>query len=168
MGPFILDPGKVASMQTPGPSGEKPAAHVNPYAAPPLPPIAAAPGPWVPPSVPAAQRSPRQWQAFIRRRIRQYASPHAVWQEAVDQGLPPPDAVHFIDQERRAFRVGAVIMIVVGAVMAILGLAVTVASYTAAAAGPRGGSFLIWWGPILFGAVVVLLGIVRLLRILSA
>jgi hypothetical protein len=153
-------------MQDPGPSGERPAADVNPYASPQVPQVPFAPGPWMPRG-PAAPRSPRQWRAFIRRRIRKYQSPQAVWQDAVGQGLAAREADHYIDEELRAFRRGAVVAIIVGAVIAFLGLAVTVGSYAAAASGPRGGTFLVWWGPIVFGVLVVLFGFVRLLRIMS-
>jgi hypothetical protein len=51
--------------------------------------------------------------------------------------------------------------------MVMLGAIVTVASYSAAMQRPGGGEYLIWYGPVIFGAGVALYGIVRLLRSLG-
>ena len=53
----------------------------------------------------------------------------------------------------RAFRT-----VVAGAVLTGIGLIVTVATYAAAASNPRGGSYFVAFGPIIFGIVLMVRG----------
>lgn len=148
----------------PLPPIRRPAAAENPYAPPPAPAAATASAlEYIVPTGPTVQRSPLQWRAHIRQRIRRHVSAHHVWQEAVSEGLNAVDAQRFIDEEVSSLRSGAVIMIVVGVLIALLGAVVTIATFLAATRQP-GGQFFIWFGPVLFGGCVALVGIVRLLR----
>jgi hypothetical protein len=47
---------------------------------------------------------------------------------------------------------------VVGAVLAAFGLIITVATYAAASSNPRGGSYYVAFGPIIFGVVLIVRG----------
>ena len=139
----------------------------NPYA-PPLTPVQS-PAPvleCVVPTGPALQRSASQWRAHIRQRLRRGARAYQVWEEAVSEGLSAADAQRYIDEERASYRTGAVIALVVGALIALLGLVVTVATLLAAARQP-GGEFFIWFGPVLLGGAVMLVGVFRLVRSLG-
>ncbi len=56
---------------------------------------------------------------------------------------------------------GNIISMVIGAVIALVGTAVTLGTYQAASGG---GQFVVAWGAILFGALQFLSGLIRHLR----
>lgn len=133
-------------------------AESNPYASPrSLSPGASA-------SASAAQhRSPLQWRAHVRQRIRRYESPRAVRDATVAEGLAPADADRYVADEVRAFRRGAGILIVAGVVMVLLGCAAAVALFAAETRPPR-EALDVGFSPAPCGLLVALFGLVRWLR----
>jgi ankyrin repeat protein len=51
----------------------------------------------------------------------------------------------------------------IGALMFIVGMVVTIGTYSAASSGSGGGTYFLWWGPIIFGAWRILKGLGQLI-----
>ena len=110
----------------------------------------------------SSERSPRQWKAIVRQRIRRGESASHVRADVVHQGLPQEQADQFIQEERASIRGGGLLACVVGALIAGLGVLATAGSYLSAQ-GPH-GEYTIWFGAILFGAAFIIAGMYRLSR----
>ncbi len=110
-------------------------------------------------------RSPRQWEAIAELRIRQGESGTMVLRYLVEKELPQDQARRIVEKASRSARSGSLILVIIGSVAVLLGIVVTVASYLVADSSPFGGTYYIWWGPVVFGLVVLLIGVVRLSRI---
>lgn len=109
-------------------------------------------------------RSPRQWQALARVRVRQGQRGTAIADEFVQQGLDPAVAGNIADDAMRAARSGAVWLLVFGIFFALLGVVVTVVECLQGASRAYGGTYLIWFGPVLFGGIVIAIALRRLSR----
>lgn len=110
-------------------------------------------------------RSPRQWEAIVKLRIRQGESGTTLLGYLVEKGLPQDQARQIAENAIRSARSGSLILVTIGSVAVLLGIVVTVASYLVAASSPFGGTYYIWWGPVVCGLVALLVGVVRLSRI---
>jgi len=110
-------------------------------------------------------RSRRQWEAVARTRVSKGESGRSVEAEFVKQGLDVQSARAIVDEAVRVARSRAVRLLVGSASFAALGLFVTVASYSTATAGPSGGTYLIWYGPMIAGGILSLIALTRLLSI---
>jgi uncharacterized membrane protein len=64
----------------------------------------------------------------------------------------------------RALRAAGLRQIVIGAVLAVIGIVVTVVTYRHAASSSSGGTYLVAWGPVVFGAVSMVRGFRNLVR----
>jgi len=62
----------------------------------------------------------------------------------------------------------AVRTIVLGAVVAMIGLIITIVSYHSASQNPNGGTYLVAFGPVIFGALAVFRGTKSLVSALRA
>lgn len=112
-------------------------------------------------------RSSRQWEAIVKLRIRQGESGTTVLRYLVEKELLQDQARQIVENAIRSARPGSLILVTIGSVAVLLGIVVTVASYLAAASSPFGGTYHIWWGPVVCGLVALLVGVVRLSRIHS-
>src|ERR1700757_1468654 len=70
-------------------------------------------------------------------------------------------------QAQRAFaaRQAALRQIGLGIVVFIVGLVITLVTYHNAASSPTGGTYLVAWGPMLFGAIAAVRGLLALSRV---
>jgi len=110
-------------------------------------------------------RSKRQWEAAAKVRISKGDSGSVVEADFVKQGLDPQSAKAVLDEAVRNVRSRATRLLIGSTAFAGLGLFVTVASYSAATSSPYGGTYWIWFGPIIAGGIVALVALGRLLSV---
>jgi len=106
-------------------------------------------------------RSRRQWEAVARTQVSKGESGTSVEAEFVKQGLDVHSARTIVDEAVRVARSRAVRLLVGSASFAALGLFITVASYSTA----NGGTYLIWYGPMIVGGILSLVALIRLMNI---
>lgn len=110
-------------------------------------------------------RSRRQWEAVAKARVSKGEAGISIEAEFVQQGLDAETAKATVGNAVRSARSHATGLLVGSASFAVLGLLVTVGSYSAATSSPSGGTYLIWYGPIVVGGILSLVALGRLLRI---
>lgn len=110
-------------------------------------------------------RSKRQWEAAAKVRISNGEPGSVVEADFVKQGLDPQFARAIIDDAVQKVRSRATSLLIGSIAFAGLGLFVTLASYSAATSGSLGGTYWIWYGPIIAGGIVALVALSRLLRV---
>lgn len=110
-------------------------------------------------------RSRRQWEAQARGRIVKGESGAAVEADFIQQGLDAQSAKAIVDNAIASARSRATGLLIGSAAFAGLGLIVTVGTYSAATSNPYGGSYFIWFGPIIAGGITALVALGRLLGI---
>ena len=110
-------------------------------------------------------RSKRQWEAEAKVRVSKGESGSDVEADFVKQGLAPQSAKAILDDAVHKVRSRATGLLIGSAAFAGLGLLVTVASYSAATSTPSGGTYWIWYGPIIAGGIAALVAMGRLLNI---
>lgn len=83
-----------------------------------------------------------------------------------NSGIHPQAASDMVDAAVRnypsAVRSGAISQIGTGLLLFAIGLVITVGTLAAAHGGATGGFFIVSWGPMVFGAIRVLRGLLRL------
>jgi hypothetical protein len=83
-----------------------------------------------------------------------------------DQGFDADTANLVVDQTRAArgqvMREAGMKNMFIGGIVCVIGLVITVASYSAAANNPGGGSYVIAWGAVVFGAIQFFRGIFQM------
>jgi hypothetical protein len=166
-----LDP--AAAGDPPAPPAAIPPAAIPP-AAPSGGPLAFGPAPSVPPAFatpyapgygPMPQnRSPLQWQAYARAHLEARRPVGQLLAEMAASGVPQPYAFGFLAQAVSQMRQRATRFIVGGLAAVALGVIVTVATMLAAQHS-GGGEYLMWWGPVIFGAIAAAYGAYLYLRI---
>jgi hypothetical protein len=110
------------------------------------------------------KRSRRQWEAMAKMRISKGESGSDIEKDFVRQGLDPQSSRVIVESAIRNRRSRAIALMIGGSAFAGLGLFVTLASYSAVASSYRGGTYWIWFGPIIAGSIAALVGLRRLLR----
>jgi hypothetical protein len=114
-------------------------------------------------TVPTPSR--RQLEAAARTRVSKGEVGTQVENDFMKQGLEPEIAKAIVDEAVRAARKRAVRLLVGSSAFAGLGLLVTAGSYSAATSSPYGGTYLIWYGPMIAGGIVALVALGRLLSV---
>jgi hypothetical protein len=106
---------------------------------------------WTPPAQPFPQpgQQPYAQQPYAQQ---PYGAPQVPWGVA-----PPQQQYDMRAQDRKA----AVKQMVIGAVVALVGLIITVVTYKAASGG---GHYVVAWGPAIFGLVAFVRGLVAYLK----
>ena len=108
---------------------------------------------------PQGGRTRLQWEAHAEESLRRGLAPGAVAQGMVAQGLPQAEAWSIVQAAvDKQTQVANRIVGCSGAMVAA-GLLVTVVSYSASSS--MGGMYLIWWGPVVFGVIGVVIGLCR-------
>jgi uncharacterized membrane protein len=74
---------------------------------------------------------------------------------------PSPEMLAMQAQRARKQGIAA---IVIGVALLVIGVAVTVATYASASASSTGGTYIVAWGPIVFGPIAAIRGFVTLAR----
>jgi hypothetical protein len=110
-------------------------------------------------------RSRRQWEALAKARLRKGEPGSALESEFVKEGLAPQIAKDVVEEAIRSARACAIGLLIGSASFAALGVFVTVASYSATTSTPYGGTYLIWFGPVVCGGIVALVALARLMNI---
>jgi hypothetical protein len=111
------------------------------------------------------KRSRRQWQAEARLRVAKGEAGSLIGETFVQQGLDPKSAEEIVCGAQAKARSRAIWLLVVCLSLAGLGILVTVASFANAAHLPEGGTYFIWFGPVIAGAAGALVAIGRLDKI---
>ena len=105
------------------------------------------------------QLSPAEQQRFVQAvyaevalMMRNGQSVYRIEQSLVERGLKPGDARTIVNQmqeaKNKAYRDEATKQMAIGAIICIIGIAVTWGTYSAAAGG---GTYVVAWGAIVFG-----------------
>lgn len=110
-------------------------------------------------------RSRRQWEAQARVRVSRGETGSKVEADFVQQGLDSHSAKTILDEAVASARSRATRLLFGSAAFAGLGLIVTIGSYSAATSSHSGGTYWIWYGPIIAGAIAALVALGRLLNI---
>ena len=101
----------------------------------------------------------------IAARLDDGAAQSAMTAQMAAAGFDPDEAAEFVehvDKVRRSrHRRGGLLTLLFGAALSAAGVGVT--AYTYATAQP-GGSYVVWWGVILWGVVMMLYGINRMTK----
>jgi len=98
-------------------------------------------------------RSRRQWEAEAKVRVSKGESGSVVESDFVKQGLESQSAKAIVDEAIAGARSRATGLLIGSAAFVGPGLLVTVASYSAATSTPYGGTYWIWYGPIVTGGI---------------
>lgn len=102
---------------------------------------------------------------FAAERMRAGVGEGQIEQELVDKGLQPQDAKTVVqnlaDARSAAVRSAAKKNMLFGALWCIGGTVITVWTYQAAANNPGGGSYVVAWGAIIFGAIQFFRGLMQ-------
>ena len=107
-------------------------------------------------------RSARQWRAYAEQELSKGASAEHIVAHMAAQGCPWDQAEAALKQAQAGRRRSANTLIGCSAAIALVAFVVTFGSY--AAASQSGGTYLIWWGPMLMGGIGMFIGLVRRLR----
>jgi hypothetical protein len=118
-----------------------------------------------PPAAPrGTPRTPRQWRAYAEQALSKGAPPDRVMADMAAQGCPWDQAEAAIQEARASQHRSADTIIGCSAAAALIAFLVTVGTFIAATDG-GGGAYLIWWGPMLLGAIGIIIGVARKLSI---
>jgi hypothetical protein len=115
-------------------------------------------------------RSRLQCQAYVRARFEAGQPVVQMLAEMAASGVSRPDADGLVAEVIGVMRRRALAIIAVGCIAVLVGLAVTVITMQAAkeaAEGSGSGMYVVWWGPVVFGAIGALYGLRAYLKIPS-
>jgi ferric-dicitrate binding protein FerR (iron transport regulator) len=121
------------------------------------------PKPPSPPGAPSQPRTARQWRAYAEDCLARGASSDRVAADIAAQGCPWDQAEAAVHEARAGRRRSANAVIGCSAAAALVGFLVTVGTFIAATE-TGGGTYLIWWGPMLLGVIGIIIGLARKLR----
>jgi lipopolysaccharide export LptBFGC system permease protein LptF len=79
-------------------------------------------------------------------------------------GIGQADAYFLVAEVARAMRKRALGFFVVGGIAVLVGLLVTFATLQAAQSG-GGRTYIVWWGPVIFGGMAAIYGLRLLSRV---
>jgi hypothetical protein len=129
-----------------------------------------------------------QATAWVRKNLAARVDPEKLVQALMKQGWPEFDARQLLDQVMTAPAVNPaapqrtinyaspqpkaqrqvvysdsgphIRRMTIGAVMLVIGLVITIGSYSMASSSPGGGTYLLCWGPIIFGFIRLITGFI--------
>lgn len=104
----------------------------------------------------------RQWQAYVSQMIAAGKRREAILRTMLEANWPQQQARTMIQNEVSRIRGKSLVAMVVSASVGLLALAISVGTYQAASRA--GGTYVIWWGGVLCGAVGFVYGLVKLAR----
>ena len=107
-------------------------------------------------------RSRLQWRAYLRSRLDAGQPLPQLLYEMAASGIGQLDAYALVAEVCAAMRKRALGFLIGGAIVVVVGLAVTFMTLQMAQSG-GGRNYIVWWGPVVFGAMAALYG----LRLLS-
>ena len=106
----------------------------------------------------------RQFAAHCEARLKQGASKEELFRQMVEAGCPPAEAARMIDDALAKLNSAAGKLLGFGILLLVLGVLTTIATYrTAYEAG--GGTYLLWYGAVISGAVCVVMGIRAMVKL---
>jgi hypothetical protein len=100
----------------------------------------------------------RQWIAVCEGRLKKGERADAILLDGIREGYPQVDAEMMVGEAVRDINKGSWKIVGCSSILFLLGFLITVASYSAANT-PEGGSYIIWWGAILFGFIGIIYGL---------
>lgn len=158
--------------------GAYPPPNSTPGWAPPPPRAPNAPSGYVLPTQPPASppgyfpypqvRSPLQWRAYARTCFDAGQPVAKVVAEMTVSGVPPQAAFGIVAEVVAAMRKRAWAIIAGGGIVVAVGLLVTFTTMAAAqdaAESSRSGMYVVWWGPVVAGAIAAAYGLRELMRV---
>ncbi len=112
---------------------------------------------------PEQERAVRSVYSFAAEKMKLGYSDYRVEQELIKQGLDEASARVVIGQlskaRSKALNSAAVQDMALGAIIAIVGLVITIGTYSAAQGG---GTYVVAWGAIIFGGIRFFRGLMRM------
>jgi hypothetical protein len=109
-------------------------------------------------------RSRLQWGAYLRARLDAGQPLPQLLSEMAVSGIGQADAYFLVAEVARAMRKRALGFFVVGGIAVLVGLLVTFATLQAAQSG-GGRTYIVWWGPVIFGGMAAIYGLRLLSRV---
>jgi hypothetical protein len=104
--------------------------------------------------------------AYIAGRVKAGASRKAIIQELIQRGYDPSVAREMVGGVTRkhasSTRKSGLLYLIAGILITTTFLALTITSYTTAS--QQGGTYVIYWGLIIFGLYMTIRGVVQLIR----
>lgn len=107
-------------------------------------------------------RSPRQWEAQIKSRLGKGEPAETIVADLVASEVSSEEAARLVQAAREARSSSALKLLIGGLGCAFLGLMVTVGTYSSAS--QSGGTYFIWYGPMIAGGIAALIAIFRMMR----
>lgn len=115
---------------------------------------------------PSQQEIARAVYGFAADMMKKGVGRSAVEKALVEKGLTTETARSIVNNlfqmRSEAIRQAAMKNMAIGAAICIIGIVVTVGTYSAASSSSSGGSYVIAWGAIIFGAVRFFRGLTQL------
>jgi len=118
------------------------------------------------------EQAVRAVYGFAANLMRQGESNYQIEKKLVEQGLAQDVAraiVRNLSDERnrqmsQAHRDAALKNMAIGGVVCVIGLIITIGSYSAASSSATGGSYVVAWGAVLFGGFQFLKGLFQMMQ----
>lgn len=109
------------------------------------------------PQQPSPEQVVQAIYQFAANMMRHGSSEYRIEQALIEKGLTQEAARTVVGNlsrlRREAIRKAAQRQMLIGGAVCLIGLAITILSYNAAASNPRGGSYVIAWGAVIFGGI---------------
>ena len=113
-------------------------------------------------------RSPLQWKAYVRTQLDAGQPVATMLYEMGATGVNQQDAYRLVADVVGSMRKRALAFVIGGGIAVLIGLGVTLATMQAAqqeAETSGSGMYVMWWGPIIFGAIAAVYGLYLLGRV---
>ena len=110
-------------------------------------------------------RTTRQWQAYAELALSKGASKDAALSDMLNAGCPDGVAREVIEYALDIQRRSANRLLGCSVAFMLAGILVTAFTYAAATSSAGGGTYFIWWGPVVCGALGAIVGLCRRLRL---
>jgi hypothetical protein len=108
-------------------------------------------------------RSRLQWGAYLRARLDAGQPLAQLLYEMAISGIGQADAYALVAEVAAAMRKRALGFTIGGAIAVVVGLMVTFITLQMAQSG--GGTYFVWWGPVVFGGMAAIYGLRLLSRV---
>jgi hypothetical protein len=119
---------------------------------------------------PEQKKALEEVATYVASQLRSGVAREQIVQSLVERGVNTQLAQNIVNEVSRGgaarmsnARSSATRAMVIGAVICIIGLVVTIGSYSAASTSPGGGRYVIAWGAVIFGGLQFVRGLIAYL-----
>jgi hypothetical protein len=116
---------------------------------------------------PTQQQVVQAVYGFAAQMMRDGSSHYQIEKALMEKGLNAESARVVVDNLSRmrndAVRNAAFKSMAIGGIICVIGIVVTLGSYSAASASPSGGSYVVAWGAVVFGGLQFFRGLMQYL-----